>query len=57
MKRYSSCAKDFISVHGQVREFLLKNKEQNVLKKTVITLVFKLKALVICNKSNLDGNI
>ena len=57
MKSYCSCAKDFFSVHVQVSELLLKNKEQKFLKKTVITLVFKLKTQAIANKSNLDRNI
>ena len=36
---------------------LFKNEEQNFQKKTVITLVFKLKALIIRDKSELAGYI
>ena len=38
-------------------ECVLKNEERNYQRKTVITLIFKLKALVIGNKSDLDGDI
>ena len=38
-------------------EYLLKNTEQNLKKETVITLVFKLKVLVIGNEFDLDGDI
>lgn len=38
-------------------ECFLKNKELNFQKKTVITLVFKLKALIIRDKSELAGYI
>ena len=38
-------------------QYLLKNEEQNFLKKTVITPVFKVRALVTDNKSDLDGDI
>ena len=57
MYNYSSCAKDFINFCAWAGECLLKNEEQNFQKKTVITLLFKLKALVIGNKSDLDGDI
>ena len=36
---------------------LLKNEEENFKKKILITLVFKLKALVIGNNSDRDGDI
>ena len=36
---------------------LLKNKEQNSKKKTFITLIFKIKALVIDNEAELDGDM
>ena len=57
MYSYSSCAKDFINFCAWAGECLLKNEEQNFQKKTVITLLFKLKALVIGNKSDIDGDI
>ena len=48
MYSYGSCAKIFSSLHVQVSPFW---------KKTVITLVFKLKGLVIGNKSDLGGDV
>ena len=42
---------------GCAGEYLLKSAEQNFQKKTVITLAFKLKALVIGNKFDLGGYI
>ena len=40
-----------------VGDGLLKIEEQNVCKKTVITMGFKLKSLVITNKSYFDRDI
>ena len=57
MYSYSSRAKDFIYFCACAGECHLKNEEQNFYKKTVITLLFKLKALVTGNKSDLDGEI
>ena len=57
MYSYSSCAKDFIHFCVSAGKCLLKNEEQTFQKKTVIILLFKLKALVIGNKSDLDGDI
>ena len=44
-------------IHLCAGECLLENEEQNIWKKTVITLLFQLKALVIRNISDLDGEI
>ena len=57
MYSYSSCAKNCIHFCACAGECLLKSEEQNFQKKTVIILIFKLKALVFDNKANLDGDI
>ena len=44
----------FLRMHRWV---FLKNLEQKFLKKTLITLIFKLEALVIGNKFDFDGDI
>ena len=55
--RYNSCFKDFIHFCACAGKWLLKHEEQNFQKKTLITLLFKFKALVIGNKSDLDRDI
>ena len=46
-----------INAHECARDCPLKDAEQKSSKKPVITLIFKLKALVICPKFDLHGNI
>ena len=60
MYSYSPCvyiAQDLITYCACVGDGLLKIEEQNVGKKTVITMGFKLKSLVISNKSYFDRDI
>ena len=54
--RYSSCAEDFIHFCACTGECLLKNEEQH-LGENCDYPAFKLKALVIDNKSDLTGDI